>query len=54
MIGLTISHLCVSSFNEDFLLMSTFFLGIDLFDAKDFKRNFTDGNLVRKRILKRI
>ena len=32
----------------------TFFLSIDLFDVKDFERNFTDGNLIRKRILKRI
>ena len=32
----------------------TFFLCIDLFDVKDFKRNLTDGNLIRKRILKRI
>ena len=32
----------------------TFFLSIDLFDVKDFKRSLTDGNLIRKRILKRI
>ena len=32
----------------------TFFSSIDLFDVKDFKRNLTDGNLIRKRILKRI
>ena len=27
---------------------------VDLFDVKDFKRNLTDGNLIRKRVLKRI
>ena len=32
----------------------TFFSSIDLFDVKDFKRNLTDGNLIRKSILKRI
>ena len=32
----------------------TFFSSIDLFDVKDFKRNLTDGNLIRKRVLKRI
>ena len=32
----------------------TFFSSINLFDVKDFKRNLTDGNLIRKRILKRI
>ena len=32
----------------------TFFSSIDLFDVKDFKRNLTDDNLMRKRILKRI
>ena len=32
----------------------TFFLSIDLFDVKDFKRSLTDGNLIRKRILKGI
>ena len=26
----------------------------DLFDVKDLKRNLTDGNLIRKRVLKRI
>ena len=31
----------------------TFFSSIDLFDIKDFKRNLTDGNLIRKRVLKR-
>ena len=31
----------------------TFFTSIDLFDVKDFKRNLTDGNLIRKRVLKR-
>ena len=30
----------------------TFFSSIDLFDVKDFKRNLTDGNLIRKRVLK--
>ena len=30
------------------------FSSIDLFDVKDFKRNLTDGNLIRKRVLKRI
>ena len=32
----------------------TFFSSRDLFDVKDFKRNLTDGNLIRKRILKTI
>ena len=32
----------------------TFFLSIDLFDVKDFKRSVTDDNLIRKRILKKI
>ena len=32
----------------------TFFSSRDLFDVKDFKRNLTDGNLIRKRVLKRI
>ena len=32
----------------------TFFSSIDLFDVKDFQINLTDGNLIRKRILKRI
>ena len=32
----------------------TFFSSIDLFDVKDLKINLTDGNLIRKRILKRI
>ena len=32
----------------------TFFSSIDLFDVKDFKRNLTDGILIRKRVLKRI
>ena len=31
-----------------------FFSSIDLFDVKDLKINLTDGNLIRKRILKRI
>ena len=31
-----------------------FFLSIDLFDVKDFKRSLTDGGFIRKRILKRI
>ena len=31
----------------------TFFPSIDLFDVKDFKRNLTDSNLIRKRVLKR-
>ena len=54
---------------EDFLLISfqqiknkypdrvqifTFFSSIDFFDVKDFRRNLTDGNLIRKRILKGI
>ena len=30
------------------------FSSIDLFDVKDFKRDLTDGNLIRKRVLKRI
>ena len=32
----------------------TFFSNTDLFDVKDFKTNLTDGNLIRKRILKTI
>ena len=32
----------------------TFFSSIDLFDVKDLKINLTDGNLIRKSILKRI
>ena len=32
----------------------TFFSSIDLFDVKDLKINLTDGNLIRKRILKRM
>ena len=62
---LPFSVFCMSSFIEDFLLVSfqqypdrvqifPFFSGIDLFDVKDFKRNLADGNLIRKRILKRI
>ena len=31
-----------------------FWLSIDLFHVKDFKRNLTDGNLIRKMSLKRI
>ena len=38
----------------DEVQISTFFSSIDLFDVKDFKRNLTDGNLIRKSILKRI
>ena len=30
----------------------TFFSSTDLRDVKDFKRNLTDGNLIRKRVLK--
>ena len=30
-----------------------FLSSIDLFAVKDFQRNFTDGNLIRKRVLKR-
>ena len=32
----------------------TFLSSVDLFDVKDFKRNLTDVNLIRKSILKRI
>ena len=32
----------------------TFFSSIDLFDVQDFKKKLTDGNLIRKGILKRI
>ena len=28
----------------------TFFSSINLFEVKDFKRNLTDGNLIRKHI----
>ena len=38
----------------DSVQIFTFFSSIDLFDVKDFERNLTDGNLIRKRILKRI
>ena len=38
----------------DGVQISTFFSSIDLFDVKDFKRNLTDGNLVRKSVLRRI
>ena len=38
----------------DRVQMFTFFSSIDLFDVKDLKINLTDGNLIRKRILKRI
>ena len=32
----------------------TVFSSIDLLDVQDFKRNLTGGNLIRKRVLKRI
>ena len=39
---------------HDEVQIFTFFSSIDLFDVKNFKRNLTDGNLIRKRVLKRI
>ena len=32
----------------------TIFSSIDFLDVKDFKRNLTGGNLIRKRVVKRI
>ena len=62
--ALQFSIFLVSSFIENFLFISFqqkneikreipssniyIFARIDLFDVKDFKRNLTDGNLIRK------
>ena len=40
--------------SPDGVTIFTLFLSIDLFDVKDFKRILTDGNLIRKCVLKRI
>ena len=43
-----------SNIYSDGVQIFTFFSNIDLSDVKDFKSNLTDGDMIRKRILKRI